>query len=131
MKVISLLKDDEMLHIINTFEPIPLIRILNEKGFEHLVKRSDDGLVHTYFNIANNPLTQFNVQKKTTPFDEAFRRFEGNFIEVDVRNLDMPLPMVTILEELEQMKSGKALYVHHKKIPLYLDPLESLRCLFV
>ena len=42
--------------------------------------------------------------------------------EVDVRDLEMPLPMVTILNELEDLPEGVALFVHHKKIPRYLLP---------
>ena len=34
----------------------------------------------------------------------------------------MPLPMVTILKELEELKENEALYVHHKKVPQYLLP---------
>ena len=30
--------------------------------------------------------------------------------------------MVTILDELQHLQSGKALYVRHKKIPVYLLP---------
>ena len=41
---------------------------------------------------------------------------------MDVRDLEMPLPMVTILKELEELKEGNVLYVHHKKIPQYLLP---------
>ena len=32
------------------------------------------------------------------------------------------MPMVTVLEELEQLESGSALYVHHKRLPQYLLP---------
>lgn len=42
--------------------------------------------------------------------------------EIDVRDLEMPLPMVTILKELEEMGENEALYVHHKKVPQYLLP---------
>jgi TusA-related sulfurtransferase len=42
--------------------------------------------------------------------------------EIDVRNLEMPLPMLTILQELESLKENEVLYVHHKKIPQYLLP---------
>ena len=32
----------------------------------------------------------------------------------------MPMPMMTILENLETLPPGKALYVHHKRIPVFL-----------
>jgi hypothetical protein len=34
----------------------------------------------------------------------------------------MPLPMVTILSELEKLPEHKALFVLHKKVPVYLLP---------
>jgi len=34
----------------------------------------------------------------------------------------MPMPMVTILEALEQLYPSEALYVHHKRLPQYLIP---------
>ncbi len=42
--------------------------------------------------------------------------------EIDVRDLEMPMPMVTVLEELEKLSDGEALYVHHKRLPQYLLP---------
>ena len=32
----------------------------------------------------------------------------------------MPMPMMTILETLETLPEQKALYVHHKRIPVFL-----------
>jgi hypothetical protein len=32
----------------------------------------------------------------------------------------MPMPMMTILEALETLPNQKALYVHHKRIPVFL-----------
>jgi uncharacterized protein (DUF2249 family) len=43
-------------------------------------------------------------------------------VELDVRHLEMPMPMVTILESLETLKKGEALYVHHQRLPQYLLP---------
>ena len=34
----------------------------------------------------------------------------------------MPMPMVTILEAIEGLEEGHALYVHHKRLPQYLLP---------
>jgi len=42
--------------------------------------------------------------------------------EVDVRDLEMPMPMQTILEKIEQLPEGYALFVHHKRIPQFLLP---------
>ena len=34
----------------------------------------------------------------------------------------LPLPMLTILDELEKLPNGNALYVYHKRIPVFLLP---------
>ncbi len=34
----------------------------------------------------------------------------------------MPLPMTTILGELESLPNDMALFVHHKKVPQFLFP---------
>ena len=49
-------------------------------------------------------------------------RFEGKVETIDVRALEMPLPMHTILEALETLPKEKALFVYHKRIPVYLLP---------
>jgi len=41
---------------------------------------------------------------------------------VDVRQLEMPEPMTTILERLEVLPEGNCLLVDHKKVPQFLLP---------
>ena len=55
-------------------------------------------------------------------WDEILDRFKGNLETVDVRELEMPLPMHTILEALETLPADKALFVYHKRIPVFLLP---------
>lgn len=51
---------------------------------------------------------------------------EAQTQEIDVRHLEMPGPMQRILEVLETLKDDQLLYVHHKRIPIYLlEELES------
>jgi len=114
--------------IINTFEPVPLIKILQKKGFEYYTKHQSEGLVHTYFKKNYTEEKQMlgdtigsNIMVRME-FDEVKAKFFGKIREIDVRNMEMPLPMVSILEELENLPSGTALFVHHKKIPQYLFP---------
>jgi hypothetical protein len=55
-------------------------------------------------------------------FEQMLESYKGFIKETDVRNLEMPLPMLTILELLESLPQNYILYVHHKKIPVYLLP---------
>lgn len=127
MGAINELPDGFALEVINTFEPTPIIKILNKKGYASFVKTEGD-VIKTYFTKGPNNVKQ--VEKD----DDSFRKLPIEELEtertklgnkckvIDVRDMEMPLPMVTILSELEQLKEGEALYVHHKKVPQYLLP---------
>ena len=43
-------------------------------------------------------------------------------LELDVRQLQMPLPMQKILEALDELPVGRALFVYHKRVPVFLLP---------
>ena len=134
MKTLGKMNDEQELLIINTFEPIPLLNILKDKGYNYETTRPE-GVVHTrLFKVANETETQSIKQtdKKEWSFDEAQAHFKGQMIEVDVRDLEMPMPMVTILEEVEKITDRNALFVHHMKLPQYLIPeLENRGFIFV
>ncbi len=129
MKTLKGMNDDQTLLVINTFEPIPLLNLLKKKGYEYEVERPEPGVVYSYLRKSDNVLKE-PEEKKTggehLDFEAVERQFYGKMKEVDVHEMEMPMPMVTILEELEKLSEGKALYVHHKQLPQYLLPeLES------
>jgi uncharacterized protein (DUF2249 family) len=114
---------NETLQIINTFEPIPLLNILKKKGYEYETERPEEGIVHTFLTKTGE-ISENNSSDNTEEdsYDSIASKFEGKMIEIDVRDLEMPMPMVTILENVEQLNEGEALFVHHKKLPQYLLP---------
>jgi len=121
------MRDDQTLLIINTFEPVPLLNILKTKGYEYEVERPEDGVVHTYLKKvvdaeSEDVKTKEEKSVNNLTYEQVEVRFKDRMKEVDVRDLEMPLPMVTILEEVEKIDSSNALYVHHKKLPQYLLP---------
>ena len=121
------MNDDQTLLVINTFEPIPLLNILKTKGYEYEVERPEDGSVYTYLKKiidvdANSTGTKQEIAGDELNYDQVEARYKDKMHEIDVRDLEMPLPMVTILEEVEKIVSSNALYVHHKKLPQYLLP---------
>ncbi|MCK5776391.1 MAG: DUF2249 domain-containing protein, partial [Bacteroidales bacterium] len=125
MKTLGEMNDEQELLIINTFEPIPLLNILKDKGYNYETTRPEDGVVHTrLFKVANEgEAPKFEkTDKKEWSFNEAEAYFKGHLVEVDVRDLEMPMPMVTILEEVENITESNALFVHHMKLPQYLIP---------
>ncbi len=121
------LDDDEILLVINKFEPLPIIHLLGERGFSSKVEKPAEDEVHTYFwkkegeNEALDSGSPIIRIVDAIDFEAKASEFES-LRKIDVRDLEMPEPMVRILEETELIKSGSALYVDHKKIPQYLLP---------
>ena len=130
MKTLKSMTDDQTLLVINTFEPIPLLNLLKKKGYDYQVERPEPGVVYSYLFKSNSKeeRTQTADTKKDEhpDFETVEKQWAGKMKEVDVHDMEMPMPMVTILEELEKLQPGEALYVHHKQLPQYLLPeLES------
>lgn len=124
MQKVTELKENQTLEIINTFEPIPLINVLKSKGFTSEVVRKE-GLVYTYFKKVED--VALNISGETTcssdnNFDDIYKTYIGKMEHVDVRHLEMPEPMTTILEKLEILPEGYCLSVDHKKVPQFLLP---------
>lgn len=123
MEEIKKIKTGQVLKLVNTFEPLPLIKILEKKGFEVYIDNINDNLVYTYFHKKQPGNTDDpKPQNKGEGWEEIYKSFEGKMETVDVRELEMPLPMHTILEALTKLPQDKALYVLHKRIPVFLLP---------
>lgn len=126
MKTIKGMKEEETLLIINTFEPVPLLNILQKRGYIYQTERPEPGIVHCYLQKAGpvTPADEATEAKgnETHDFGSIETRFKGKLTEIDVRDMEMPMPMVATLEALEKLNEGEALYVHHKRLPRYLLP---------
>lgn len=123
------------LEVVNSFEPAPLIKLLDKKGYASRVEK-EGGVVRTWFLQVvelgeQAPPRSQQVEVSLKELEERKGAFTGLFRETDVRDLEMPLPMVTILNELEVLPEGHALFVHHKKVPQYLLPELEERGYFV
>ncbi|MCE9540594.1 MAG: sulfurtransferase TusA family protein, partial [Bacteroidetes bacterium] len=100
---------------------------LKRKGFEYHTEALQKDLFHTYFkNTANKKIdSPDNIPLKSADnkeFDKMLNTFIGKMKTIDVRHLEMPLPLVTILNELDNLPEGHSLFVQHKKIPQFLLP---------
>jgi len=124
MVEVKKLTNNQTLEIINSFEPIPLINKLKRKGYTTWTEKFEDGSIHSFFKkeIESNSLEEDKEEVVALDFDEKYKEFFGKFKQIDVRHLEMPEPMTTILEELELLPEGYALFVEHKKIPQFLLP---------
>lgn len=126
MTTVKSLKENETLEIINSFEPVPLIHKLERKGFVSWTEKIEKGIVHTYFQmgkeIEERDALDFKEETSNLNFDEKYKSFIGKLKFIDVRQLEMPEPMTTILQEIELLPEGFALFVDHKKVPQFLLP---------
>jgi len=125
MDTLKTMNNDESLLIINTFEPVPLLNKLKSKGYTYEVERPDEKTVHTFLTKTEDfeEETKEEVELGENPtFEQMEEKYKGKMHEIDVRDLEMPLPMVTILQEIEKIEEDEVLYVHHKRLPQYLLP---------
>ncbi|TCK84737.1 DUF2249 domain-containing protein [Albibacterium bauzanense] len=116
--------------IVNSFIPVPLVRLLEKDGVKSFTKTIRINEFHTYFykvptvkeTVAPAPGTNDNIHMlDQASFQEEYNKFsEANIREIDVRALEMPGPMQTILQILPTLSTNEALYVNHKRVPLYL-----------
>lgn len=121
------LNSGEVLLIVNNFEPVPLINLLEKQGFQTYVNFIDPDTIETYFyKIAANDTIKEEVNigeedvSTSGDWEILLKQYEDNLVEIDVCHLEMPMPMMTILQNLETLPLGEALYVHHKRIPVFL-----------
>ena len=123
VKKVKEIKPGGVLKIINSFEPTPLILLLKKQGFESYADVMDDQLVETYFYKKGNAAVEINETENIAEgWDEFMQKFKDKMQTIDVRELEMPGPMLTILDALEKLPSETALFVYHKRIPVFLLP---------
>jgi len=126
MAAVKELDANETLQIINIFEPIPLINKMKARGYESWTERPEDGEVHTFFKLESGVKVEQELSQveasNATEFEQKLVAFCNKIIKLDVRYLEMPEPMTSILQALEHLPVDQALFVEHKKIPQFLLP---------
>jgi uncharacterized protein (DUF2249 family) len=113
-----------VLKVVNTFEPTPLILLLEKKGFKTYVEVIGADHINTYFFKKGKGLEpkMEELLHNNSGWDKLLERFGTRVNTIDVRHLEMPQPMMNILEALNSLPEDTALYVHHKRIPVFLLP---------
>lgn len=124
MEKIKTLLPGQVLKIVNSFEPAPLMALLEKKGFETYADRVNDSLVETYFyKKSNTPAAEEPLPgPAANNWEQVLQSFGSRLQKTDVRHLEMPQPMLTILAALDHLPADTALYVYHKRIPVFLLP---------
>jgi uncharacterized protein (DUF2249 family) len=113
---VAKLDGKEALHLVVGFEPAPLYAVLGAKGYAHHTE-TIEGVYHVWFFLDGTP-----AEKPTD--DRAPLKPP---VTLDVRGLEPPQPMVTILEKLAELGAGAQLEVHHHREPVLLYEKLTLR----
>lgn len=128
MEAIKKLDINHTLLLVTSFVPAPLIKILEKRGLGVYCLEEEPDLVKTYISkkkSSSNDSIAHALKKES--INSLQKIFEGKTTVIDVKSLEMPGPMLKVLEELKQLPEHHALHVLHKKVPLYLLPeLEDL-----
>lgn len=112
------------LKVINSFEPTPLIALLEKQGYNSFVDTVEDDVIETWFYKTGDKKVSAEIvpEVKEEGWDEMIKTYDGKMREIDVRPLPMPQPLHTILENLDTLPAENALFVNHKRIPVFLLP---------
>src|SRR6476619_4637331 len=99
MSKIKTIEPGGILKVINSFEPTPLILLLEKKGFETYVENISSDQVNTYFFKKGKSPGALTPKAKNTilDWDDVVKKYENRISQIDVRQLEMPQPMMNIL----------------------------------
>lgn len=128
MGAVATLKANERLRIIAPFKPVPLLGVMQNRGFSHEAKPLGAGDWEVVFTrgefageaapAADPGATSCGCCCSATPV-----------VELDARGLEPPQPLVRVLEALEALPAGAELRAHTDRRPLHLFPhLEERGC---
>ncbi len=126
MEAVNQLKDGEALDLINSFEPFPLYSVLKNKGFEHITDKVPEGFEIIFFrsNAAAKPVKVSEEADENQFGDEDLKNLahKRNIVELDVRGLEPPQPLLKIFSTLENLGNDAALHIIHERKPIHLYP---------
>jgi len=120
LRTVGELAPGQALHLVVGFEPAPLYAVLRSQGFAHHAQREGD-VFHVWF-FRDGP---GHAHPAVAPFEE--RTGLQAPVEMDVRGLEPPQPMISILEKLVELGPGAQLLVHHHREPVLLYEKLALR----
>ncbi|MBK5186639.1 MAG: DUF2249 domain-containing protein [Gemmatimonadaceae bacterium] len=110
MSAVATLPAKAILHLKATFEPVPLFRVLEKRGFAHESRENGFEDWSAWF-----------WKPGTEDVDI------GHVVELDVRGLEPPDPLVRTLAALETLPVGHTLVHINSRVPQLLFPMLAER----
>ena len=109
MEATRSLGPEDVLLVINQFEPVPLYGVMEQRGFRHRTERGSEGEFRVFFRRQG-----MGSESPSSP---------GNtVVELDNRGLEPPQPMVRILDALDRLPPGGKVVAINDRRPLFLYP---------
>ncbi|MEB2284703.1 MAG: hypothetical protein B6D46_13630 [Polyangiaceae bacterium UTPRO1] len=119
MKTVKQLDEKQALHLLVGFEPVPLYEVMSSFGRAALTEQRD-GLYHVWFYT--------KAEQPQRAADASDERAELQApVELDVRGMEPPGPMIAILQKLVDLGPGAQLLVRHHREPVLLYDKLKLR----
>lgn len=126
MSAIEALADDQVLHLRATFEPVPLFRVMERRGFSHRADAHapDDWSVYFFRPEQASALPAPRADEApAAAYGEGTGELPGGELWLDVRGLEPPQPMVRTLEALAALPRGAVLVQVNVRVPQFLLPM--------
>lgn len=118
MTALEDLEPGQGLRLYATFKPVPLLAVMNDKGFAHSAQPLDGGEWEVLFTPAAAKPAPAPAPSERADFGE----WPEPAIRLDSRDLSPPEPMVRILAAAEQLGPGETLSALLRREPVFLFP---------
>lgn len=110
--------------VICPFKPVPLIKILDKKGFSVSIYGNENSGYSVYIkNTGNKKNTEAkSIFQDEETFMKKWNVYNNSIPVLDVRHLEMPQPMITILKAINDNPEQNVFRILHIKVPHFLLP---------
>lgn len=126
MAVVDSLREDQEFVLINTFEPLPLYRVLGRKGFEPRAEQLGPRHWRITFRRggpAPRPARPPRPAAAGGPTGPDGPDPSLPPVELDNRGLQPPEPMTRVLQALSEAAPGQAVVARNDRKPVFLLPI--------
>ena len=121
MAAVATLGSDEQLRLLAPFEPVPLFRVLENKGFSHTAQPMKSGEWEVVFTRETAAAEVAPVTAETGGEGRGSADLCGA-VQVDARGLEPPQPLMKILEAVSFLAANSELRALTDRRPVHLYP---------
>jgi hypothetical protein len=127
MTAVGALRDDEVLHLRAIFEPAPLFALMAKRGLSHesVAHAPDDWSVWFWKRDAEREI-EVAPANESLPLD-PIQQSTTETLELDVRGLLPPEPMLRTLAALDTLPPDHVLLQINSRVPQFLLPILAER----